>query len=370
MQSWTAELQADLPPWLWELSVVGIACALGVALALIAHRVLFGALRRVARASRSEADDDLLRHIARPTRWALVALALVLGARETAALEETWQRIAGIVMPALVGWIALAILRAMVQAMERQSDISVADNLLARRRRTRLAIFSRMASFMIIFLTVGLMLLSIPGVRDVGVTLMASAGLAGLAVGAAAQPALKSLIGGLQLALTEPIRIDDVVVIDGEWGRIEDIRTTYVVVKLWDERRLIVPTSRFLDDTFQNWTRRGAEIMGSVFLYLDPFADLGPIRAEFERFTRAHDLWDGRSLGMQVTETKPDHMEVRLLVSAANASKAFDLRCAIREHMLAWLRDTMPEAIVRQRVQPATGLDAEQAAAAALDVGG
>jgi small-conductance mechanosensitive channel len=364
MQSWTAELQADLPPWLWELSVVAIASALGIALALIAHRILFGALRRVAHASHSEADDAVLRHIARPTRWALVALGLVLAARETAALEETWQRVAGFVMPALVGWIALAILRALVQAMERQADITVADNMVARRRRTRLAIFSRIASFMIIFLTVGLMLLSIPGVRDVGVTLMASAGLAGLAVGAAAQPALKSLIGGLQLALTEPIRIDDVVVIDGEFGRIEDIRTTYVVVRLWDERRLIVPTSRFLDDTFQNWTRRGSEIMGTVFLYLDPFTDVAPVRAEFERFTHAHHLWDKRSAGLQVTETKPDHMEVRLLVSAANASNAFDLRCAIREHMLAWLRDTMPEAIVRQRVQPAPAVTDEQAAAA------
>jgi small-conductance mechanosensitive channel len=364
MQSRIAEFRADLPALVWDYGHVALAALVGITLALIAHRILFGVLRRVAHASHSETDDVVLRHIARPTRWALVALGLVLAARETAALEEAWQRIAGFVMPALVGWIALAILRAVVQALERKADITVADNLVARRRRTRLAIFSRIATFLIIFLTVGLMLLSIPGVRDVGVTLMASAGLAGLAVGAAAQPALKSLIGGMQLALTEPIRIDDVVIIDGEFGRIEDIRTTYVVVKIWDERRLIVPTSRFLEDTFQNWTRSGSEIMGTVFLYLDPFTDVAPIRAEFERFTRAHDLWDGRSVGLQVTETKPDHMEVRLLISAVNAGNAFDLRCAIREHMLAWLRETMPDAIVRQRVQAAPGVSAAEAAAA------
>lgn len=201
-------------------------------------------------------------------------------------------------------------------------------------------------------------------------TLMASAGIAGLAVGAAAQPALKSLIGGLQLALTEPIRIDDVVVIDGEWGRIEDIRTAYVVVKIWDERRLIVPTSRFLEDTFQNWTRQGSEIMGTVFLYLDPFTDVQPIREEFERYTRSHELWDGRVAGLLVTDIKPDSMEARLLISASNASRAFDLRCAIREHMLAWLRDRHPEAIVRQRVQPAGGVSAEEEAAAAAGAEG
>ncbi len=365
MQRRIGELGAGLPSWLVDLGGALLAAAVAITLALVIHRLLFGGMARVARASGSEADDAIVRGIARPTRWALVGLGLVLAARETAALAETWQRIAGFVMPALVGWIALAILRAVVQALERRADITVADNLLARRRRTRLAIFSRIATFLIIFLTVGLMLLSIPGVRDVGVTLMASAGLAGLAVGAAAQPALKSLIGGLQLALTEPIRIDDVVVIDGEWGRIEDIRTTYVVVRIWDERRLIVPTSRFLEDTFQNWTRRGSEIMGTVFLYLDPFADVEPIRAEFERYTRAHELWDGRVVGLQVTDVKPDSMEARLLISAANASRAFDLRCAIREHMLAWLRDTMPEAIVRQRVQPAEGLSADEEIAAA-----
>jgi len=225
---------------------------------------------------------------------------------------------------------------------------------------------SRIATFAIVLLTVALMLFSIPGVRAIGVTLMASAGLAGLAVGAAAQPALKSLIGGFQMALTQPITIDDVVIVDGQWGRIEDIRSTYVVVRIWDERRLIVPTSKFLEDTFENWTRTTAQLLAYVYLHLDPLAAIPPIRAEFERQTKAHPLWDGRVCTLQVTESDRQSIEVRLLMSAADASKAFDLRCAIRESMLAWIRDNQPDAIFRQRIVmpdgPATGEGADIAA--------
>jgi small-conductance mechanosensitive channel len=214
----------------------------------------------------------------------------------------------------------------------------------------------RIATFIIIFVTIGPMLLSIPGVRDVGVTPVASAGLAGLAVGAAAQPALRSLIAGLQMALTEPIRIDDVVIIDGESGRIEDILTTYVVVRIWDERRLVVPTVKFLEDTFQNWTREGAALLGTVFLHLDPLTDIDVLRAEFERQIKAQPLWDGRVQVVQVTETSTDSIEVRLLMSAKDAPTSFDLRCAIREGMLAWIRENQPEAIVRRRIEPTRSL--------------
>ena len=347
-----ASLRADLPDTTWSLLVAGAATALAILLALLAHRVVYGVLRRIARATHSEVDDSLVRNLCRPTRWAAIALALVLVARELPILGSAWQKIAGFVMPALVGWIALAVLRALFHAAELRADISVADNLQARRKRTRLAILSRIVTFIVIFVTVGLMLLSIPGVREIGVTLMASAGLAGLAVGAAAQPALKSLIAGMQMALTEPIRIDDVVIIDGEWGRIEDIRTTYVVVKIWDERRLVVPAVKFLEDTFQNWTREGAEILGTVFLHLDPLADVASIRMEFDRYVEGHPLWDRRAKSVQVTEAKPESIEVRLLVSARNSGDAWDLRCALREHMLAWLRDNRPDAVARRRFEP------------------
>ncbi len=322
---------ANQPAWLQQTLDFLVAGGIAVAIAFVVHWLAFRLLAALAKASESESDNILLQRLGRPTLWGLIALALVLVAREQPALDKTWDKVAGFVMPALIGWIVIAIVHALVEAMKLRSDITVANNLEARRRRTRLAMFSRIASFIIVFVTVGLMLLSIPGVRDIGVTLVASAGLAGLAVGAAAQPALKSLIGGVQLAITEPINIDDVVIIDGEWGRIEDIRTTYVVVKIWDERRLVVPTSRFLEDVFENWTKQTAQLLGTVFLYLDPATRMGPIRAEFERQVRANEGWDGRVQKLQVTDTTPEALEVRLTMSAQDAGTLFGLRCDIRE---------------------------------------
>lgn len=347
-------IQSHMHGWqdrLDTLVVAVAAVAIAIMAALAVHYALFRLLRRLAKASESPTDDMLVARLARPTRYALIALGLVLVARETPAVSAFWERVAGFVMPALIGWIALAVLHAFVKAMEMRHDISVADNRNARRKRTRMTILSRIASFIIVFITIGLMLLSIPGVRDIGVTLMASAGLAGLAVGAAAQPALKSLIAGFQMAMTEPISIDDVVIIDGEWGRIEDIRTTYVVVRIWDERRLVVPTTKFLEETFQNWTREGAELLAPVLLHLDPMTDIAPLRAAFEEQVEAHPLWDKRVKKLQVTDASPQSIEVRLLMSANNAGEAFDLRCDIRESMLAWVRRNLPDAVVRRRVE-------------------
>ena len=218
--------------------------------------------------------------------------------------------------------------------------------------------FNRIATFLVIFVTVGVMLLSIPGVRDIGMTLVASAGLAGLAVGAAAQPALRSLIAGVQMAATEPINIDDVVIIEGEWGWIEEIRTTYVVVKIWDERRLIVPTTKFLEEPFQNWTKTTAKLLGTVFLYLDPAARVEPIRQEFERQINANKRWDGRVQVTQVTETTRDTKEVRLLMSAKDSPTLFDLRCDIREGITDWISQTCPEAFARNRWIDESGREA------------
>ncbi|HTM96212.1 MAG TPA: mechanosensitive ion channel family protein [Croceibacterium sp.] len=350
---WLDNLRAMMPDGVETAVEVIVAGGLAVLAALVVHRFACRLLKRFAAGSASRADDIVIESIISPLRWVLIAIALVLVARELPSIGAIWQRIAGFVVPALVGWMALAIFHALMRTMLLRADITVADNLQARRSQTRLSILSRIGSALIVFLTISMMLLSIPGVRDIGVTLMASAGLAALAVGAAAQPALKSLIAGFQMALTEPIRIDDVVVIDGEWGRIEDIRMTYVVVRIWDQRRLIVPTSRFLEDTFPNWTRETSEILGTVFLHLDPLTEIGRLRAEFERQVKAHPLWDGRAQGVQVTETSSDSIEVRLLMSAADSGKAFDLRCALRESMLAWIRENMPEAVARQRVKSA-----------------
>lgn len=356
----------DVPAWAAIGLTALIVAAIAIAAALVVHWLAFRLLRRLAGASESEADDIVIAKVARPSRWALVALALVAAADAVPALGVLWERVGGIVLPLLIGWMVLAIFHALTEAMILRSDISVADNREARRRRTRLAIFNRIATFVIVFVTVGMMLLAIPGVRDIGVTLVASAGLAGLAVGAAAQPALKSLIAGFQMALTEPVIVGDAVVIGGEYGTIEDIRTTYVVVKLWDERRLVVPTSKFLDEIFQNWTKNTSQLLGTVLLYVDPATKLEPVREKFIALVEGNARWDGRVRHMQVTDLSRDAIEVRFLMSAKDAPTLFDLRCDIREALIVWLAEAMPEALVHSRVQAAeAALPPLEAAAAA-----
>ena len=341
-----------------EVAEAVLIAVLVAMVALAMHWLVFRGLQHLSDASDSKADNIVVSRLRRPTRFAILALALIIVARELPLLDEIWQKVAGFVMPALIGWMVLAVLHALVNTMALSADVSVEDNLRARRRRTKLAMFNRIATFLVIFVTVGVMLLSIPGVRDIGMTLVASAGLAGLAVGAAAQPALRSLIAGVQMAATEPINIDDVVIIEGEWGWIEEIRTTYVVVKIWDERRLIVPTTKFLEEPFQNWTKTTAKLLGTVFLYLDPAARVEPIRQEFEKQINANKRWDGRVQVTQVTETTRDTKEVRLLMSAKDSPTLFDLRCDIREGITDWISDTCPEAFARNRWIDESGREA------------
>jgi small-conductance mechanosensitive channel len=265
-------------------------------------------------------------------------------------IEELWKQILGFLVPALLGWLAVAALRAFQDVIEIRSDITVEDNLRARRKRTRAAILGRIGTFFIIFISVCLMLLSVPGIRSIGVTLMASAGIAGLVVGAAAQPALKNLIAGVQMAFTEPIRLDDVLIVDGEWGRVEQINLTFVVIKIWDERRLVVPVSKFLEQSFQNWTRETSQLMGSVFWYVDPSTDVPRLREKLAEVVKANPRWDGRFFNLQVTDMKADAVELRALMTAKNASVAFDLRCDVREAMLAYITAEMPEAMPRGRL--------------------
>ena len=339
---------AAFPTWLTSLTLVAVA----IVAALLVHWLLLKIVRRAVARTATAIDDIVVHRLHAPVRWMMIAFA-VSAVQPGLALGETaigaWGQFAGLAFPLLIGWTAISVLAAAADLVKSRADISTADNLQARRRRTRADILHRIGVFVVLLATFCMMLMSIPSVRNVGVTLIASAGLAALAVGAAAQPALKNLIGGLQMAFTEPIRLDDVVIIDGEWGRIEEIRLTYVVVQIWDERRLVVPVSKFLEESFQNWTRQTSQILGSVFWYLDPAADVIRLREKLEQLVRASPRWDGRFCNLQVTDVKPEAIEVRGLMTAKDASTAFDLRCEVREAMLAFIRETMPEAIVRRR---------------------
>ena len=337
--------------WLWVQSVAAVSIA--VLFALAAHWLTIRLILRAGSRLRRPQRTAVLARVRRPLQWLFVAVAVSFVSRALPMdrdVREMWERGLGFVFPALMGWFAIGLVDALRLAVELNTDITVEDNLAARRRRTRVQILGRIGSFFIAFVTVCLMLLSVPGIRTIGVTLMASAGIAGLVVGAAAQPALKNLIAGIQMAFTEPIRLDDVVIMDGEWGRIEEIRLTFVVIRLWDERRLVVPVSKFLETSFQNWTRETSQLLGSVFWYFDPATDIEALRTIVGRAVEASDRWDHRFWNCQVTDVTADAIQVRGLMTAKDASTAFDLRCEVREAVLAEVRAQMPEALPRKRV--------------------
>lgn len=249
------------------------------------------------------------------------------------------------------GWmVALLTDWRLAVAIER-ADISVADNLSARKLRTRMLVIRRVAGVLLGVITLSVALMSIPVAREVGLSLFASAGVAGIVVGIAAQPVLANLIAGLQIAITQPIRIDDAVVVEGEWGWIEEIGLFHVIVRLWDERRLVTPLAYFNQNPFQNWTKQNASIIGSIFWSLDYRAPLEEMRAYLKRCCEDHPLWDGRVCVLQVTEARQDRIELRALASARSSPEAWDLRCDLREKMIVWLRAQAPSALPVQRLE-------------------
>ncbi len=346
-------------PRQWEVvtrdvleTLIGLAVPTLAALAL--HWIAFAVLRRITRASHTRIDDKVVAAVREPMRWLLIAIAISIAAQVDVLLGRSWAVVGHYIGPALLGWLAYSAVNGFTAGLEVEAEVSE-DPTAMRARRTRVSILGRTAKMAIGIITIALILFNIPGVRQIGVTLMASAGLAALAVGAAAQPALKSLIAGLQMALTQPLRLGDMVKIEGQSGRVEEIRWSFVTVRTWDERLLVVPTSRFLDGSFENWSRVNERLTGPVFLHLDPATDIAPIRAEFESFLKSQSQWDQRTGSLLMTEARPESVELRLSVSAATIGDLWELRCRLREHMLDWLRREMPDALIRHRLVTDSG---------------
>lgn len=246
-------------------------------------------------------------------------------------------------------WLAVRVVGAVERGILRRYPVEVADNLAARRIQTQARVLGRVAQILIGLVGVSIALMTFPAIRQLGATLLASAGIIGLVAGIAAKPVFGNLIAGLQIALAQPIRLDDVVIIDGEWGRIEEITSAYVVVRVWDERRLVVPLQWFVENPFQNWTRTSAQLLGAAFLWLDYRTPMAEVRDELKRICESDQRWDGRVCVAQVTETGETTIQVRLLVSARNSGELFDLRCVVRERMICFLREQYPEALPRLR---------------------
>lgn len=338
---------------IWEMLRTPALAAALVAVALVAHAVVMAIANRIARRTSTLQDEALVSSIRQPSRWIMVALVLlgtdslaVRGDEAAAALTGAVR----VIMPLLWGWLVIAIIRFVHGYIEARSDVSAEDNLAARRRRTRADILARIAIVIVGLVSIGLLLLKIPAVREIGVALVASAGLAGLAFGVAAQPLLKNLVAGIQFAFTEPVRIDDVLVYRGEWGRVERITLTYVVLKIWDDRRLVIPVSKLLEEPIENWTLQTSHLLGTVMIHADHAADVESVRKVALDAVRGHRLWDGRVALLQVTDMTADILELRVLMSARNGGELFDLRCDVREAVARFMANELPNSLNRSRL--------------------
>lgn len=329
-----------------------IAVAWPLLAALILGFIVWRMLLAVARNVRAQRTQHLRARltqvVASPAAVALPLFFLSLAVKAT-PLPAEWaaaiQHALGIGGIFCVTWLAVRVVGALERRILRLNPLEVADNLAARRAQTQTHVIGGVAQGAIVLLGVAIALMTFPEIRQIGATLLASAGIIGLVVGIAAKPVFGNLIAGLQIAITQPIRFDDVVIIEGEWGRIEEITSAYVIVRIWDERRLVVPLQWFVEHPFENWTRTTSQLLGTSFLWLDYRAPMAAIRDELKRICASDERWDGRVCVAQITDTERSAIQVRLLVSARSSGDLFDLRCAVRERIIEFLDRSHPEAL-------------------------
>lgn len=325
-----------------------------ILLVLIFHFVLFRILTSVTKKTDRKIDDMFINRLGSPTRWFMVAIAIRLAIplfEIPVGIFEFIKQLFGLVTIGLVAWLLINALRIAEDYIRQKFDVGVKDNLSARKIHTQFNVIRRIAIIMIFIVTLGAALMTFEKVRQLGTTIIASAGIVGLIVGMAAQKTLGNFIAGIQIALTQPIRVDDVVIVENEWGRIEEITLTYVVVKIWDLRRLIVPITYFIDKPFQNWTRVTADILGSVFIYTDHTIPVDVIREKLTEILNGSEHWDRKVCVLQVTNTTEKSIELRALISAGDASTAWTLRCEVREKLVTFIQQNYPQCLPKFRAE-------------------
>ncbi len=350
MASWisSAITTSFVPAWaLWPGLLLLVVLG-GLAI----HRLAYLFVERRLQASQHTAWLLILRQTKGPTALATIILATAAGLQFVSLNDDLARlllRLVQLALIALLTWVAIVAVDIFATVYLRRYRLDVEDNFLARKHITQIRILERVAISLITLLGVAAALMSFEQVRQYGVSLFASAGVAGLAVGIAARPLLSNLIAGVQIAMTQPIRIQDVVIVEGEYGTVEEITSTYVVVKLWDWRRMVLPLSYFIEKPFQNWTRESSSLIGSVTLNVDFSAPVDRIREKLLEAARASPLWDGRVANLQVVDANETSIQLRALVSARTASASWDLRCEIREKLVEFLQAEIPNALPRKR---------------------
>jgi small-conductance mechanosensitive channel len=352
----------------WSTVGINVGAAVGVILAgLVAHALVFIALKRIAARGHRSLDESITLHCAAPLRliFPLLALDIVMPSLTIhPAVDDLVQHVIALSLIAAVGWLIIRALLVAEDMLVERFRIDVPDNLRARRVRTQFEVFRRVASVAVFVIALGIALTTFKWANKLGDTVLASAGIVGLAASLTARPTIENLVAGLQIALTEAIRLEDVVIANGEWGRIEDITTTYVVLRTWDLRRVILPVSYFIQTPFENWTRKTTDLLAYVYLYLDYTMPIEPLRLELTRILTSSPRWDKKVNVLQVSDASEHAIQVRALMSAANADLAWDLRCEVREKLLEFVqkkylqylprnRNELPE--IHARVAPENG---------------
>lgn len=332
----------------WSALTLGIA----IAIALTARWAALWLLHRIARRKSNLLGQSLVRHSERPTRWIfplLASLFVLPGLPLTPRVMSALEHITGLGLIAATAWLAILLIQITSDILTSRYRLDVADNLVARRIQTQFQLLSRVLITLVAVITVSIMLMTFPAIKHIGMSILASAGLVSLVVGMAMKGTFANLIAGVQIAFTQPFRLEDAVVVEGEWGWIEEIGTMYVVVRIWDLRRLVLPLSYFLDHPFQNWTRTSADLLGSTFIYTDYTAPVDAIRAELQRICQSTPLWGGKVCGLQVSDCCQNTMQLRALMDARNSSDAWDLRCLVREKLIDFLQKNYPQCLPRMR---------------------
>ena len=352
------------PPWVTTV----LAALLAAVVAIVLHLLVRAVLRRVVREDRNVVLSAMLERTQRPAgvAWPLLAMQLAWQAAPNDLQGiELVRHTNGLALIAALTWLIMGVIGGLADGLIARHPSTMEDNLQARRIQTQTRVLSRCAMVLVVIAGIAMALMTFPGAKQLGASLLASAGVLGIVGGLAAKPVFANLIAGLQLALAQQLRLDDVLIVKGEWGRVEEITGTYVVLKIWDERRLIVPLQWFIENPFENWTRTGAQLLGTVFLYVDYKTPVDAIRREAHRITEAAPEWDQRVFQVAVTDANDKTMQVRILVSARDSGRAFDLRCKIREGVLAFLAREHPDCLPMVRHGGEIQQGADLAAAAA-----
>jgi small-conductance mechanosensitive channel len=331
---------------------LAIAAVAALVIALIITAVVALSVRAVGR--RRRWPNALVRRARIPFRIFLAVVLLWIAVDLTIPIGD-WQPLVDqlflIATIAVGAWLVCMLAMFLEDVALARYTIDRPDNRIARRLRTQVLILRRLGMAVVIVLALGAILLTFPGAQAVGTSVLASAGLVSIIAGLAAQSTLSNVFAGMQIAFSDAVRVDDVVIVENEWGRIEEITLTYVVVHIWDDRRMVLPSTYFTSKPFQNWTRRNSELLGSVEFDLDWRVTPKEMRAELEQILARTELWDQRVSVLQVTDAVGGFVRVRILVTAVDAPTLFDLRCYVREEMIAWLYRSSPQSIPRSRVR-------------------